>query len=283
MCPSSVQRGGHGAGPSSLQAPRLGRGKVTWGAGRGPGRGWPRRPPGGHGTEGSRAVNTAHSVAHTQEQTQQTNINNPHFIQNLHVSRPISLKLHLRNQTFRKRALLLSGWTRARQDYVAGRSQVTHAERTRPGGPGRNRGRRALTLYPVTSDSFSAARTRSQRSSTFVSVAFQTTLPGGWLGAGRGSERLVRGRAKGHPPGVDTPENKVGQGADSRTPLALSFHEVARGPGNVRRTRVAQGCGGWRGPGCRGPSAPDAHSCPRPPAQKKTHAEATYASSWWWR
>ena len=40
-----------------------------------------------------------------------------------------------------------------------------------------------LTLYPVTSDSFSMAFTCSQLSNTFVSVAFQTTFPGGWLGA----------------------------------------------------------------------------------------------------
>lgn len=42
-----------------------------------------------------------------------------------------------------------------------------------------------------------------------MSVAFQTTLPGGWLGAGRGSERLTRGQ--GHLPGADTQENKVTQ------------------------------------------------------------------------
>lgn len=42
---------------------------------------------------------------------------------------------------------------------------------------------RKLTLYPVTSDSFSMALTCSQLSNTLVSVAFQTTFPGGWLGA----------------------------------------------------------------------------------------------------
>lgn len=42
-----------------------------------------------------------------------------------------------------------------------------------------------LTLYPVTADSCSAALTRSQLSSTLVSVVFQMTFPGGRLGAGK--------------------------------------------------------------------------------------------------
>lgn len=53
----------------------------------------------------------------------------------------------------------------------------------RSGDEGRRPGR--LTLYPVTADSCSVALTRSQLSSTFVSVVFQTTFPGGRLGAGK--------------------------------------------------------------------------------------------------
>lgn len=48
-----------------------------------------------------------------------------------------------------------------------------------------------LTLYPVTSDSSSRALTCSQLRITFVSVAFQTTFPGGCLGAGRYSGTLT--------------------------------------------------------------------------------------------
>lgn len=78
-------------------------------------------------------------------------------------------------------------------DQVTERSQppaVGRAGGQPPAGAGPERGRGArrpgrLTLYPVTADSCSVALTWSQLSSTFVSVVFQTTFPGGRLGAGK--------------------------------------------------------------------------------------------------
>lgn len=77
---------------------------------------------------------------------------------------------------------------------VRGRTSLTEEIAQPPGKPWwepRPPQTPPLTLYPVTSDSFSMALTCSQLRNTLASVAFQTTFPGGWLGARSESEGLT--------------------------------------------------------------------------------------------